>query len=256
MVDVKLTETGLSIADEEIPVYSGEVHYWRLKRDLWPQIRDRIQELGFGMVETSIPWSVHEIAPGSFDWGRIDARKDVEAFLRLCEERSLWLLVHPGPLINAELTDFGFPEWVPLDPAVQASCKPLVERDGEKGAPKEGSVRKQEKRGRNSSSFARVPRIETLSMGVVFLTWMMSTVVKHRKENKDVSSSETKMAFRYSLYLSFHDTVYECSGSPFGFRRCDHAGGSGGPERTRVRHCGFHQSSQRLPVCKYLVSGV
>jgi beta-galactosidase len=32
----------------------------------------------------------------------------------------LWLLVRPGPLINAELTDFGFPEWVLLDPDVQA----------------------------------------------------------------------------------------------------------------------------------------
>ena len=40
--------------------------------------------------------------------------------MRLCEERDLWLLVRPGPLINAELTDFGFPEWVLLDPRVQA----------------------------------------------------------------------------------------------------------------------------------------
>ncbi len=29
-------------------------------------------------------------------------------------------MVRPGPLINAELTDFGFPEWVLLDPEVQA----------------------------------------------------------------------------------------------------------------------------------------
>lgn len=117
---VQLTATGLSLAGKEIPVYSGAIHYWRLERDLWPQILDRVQELGFGMVETYIPWSVHEIAPGSFDWGNSDARKDVEAFMRLCEERGLWLLVRPGPLINAELTDFGFPEWVLLDPAVQA----------------------------------------------------------------------------------------------------------------------------------------
>ena len=117
---VQLTETGLSISGEQVPVYSGAVHYWRLERDLWPQILDRVQELGFGMIETYIPWSVHEIAPGSFDWGTSDPRKDVEAFVRLCEERGLWLLVRPGPLINAELTGFGFPEWVLLDPAVQS----------------------------------------------------------------------------------------------------------------------------------------
>ncbi|HET8843975.1 MAG TPA: beta-galactosidase, partial [Ktedonobacteraceae bacterium] len=117
---VQLTDTGLSIDGQEVPIYSGSVHYWRLERDLWPQILDRVQELGFGVIETYIPWSVHEIAPGSFDWGEQDNRKDVEAFMSLCEERGLWLLVRPGPLINAELTDFGFPEWVLLDPAVQS----------------------------------------------------------------------------------------------------------------------------------------
>jgi beta-galactosidase len=119
-VTVTLTDTGLSIAGKEVAVYSGAVHYWRLERDLWPQILDRVQELGFHVIETYIPWAIHEIEPGVFDWGTIDARKDVEAFIRLCEQRNIWLIVRPGPLINAELTDFGFPSWVLLDPAVQA----------------------------------------------------------------------------------------------------------------------------------------
>lgn len=117
---VHITETGLELAGQEIPVYSGALHYWRLARDLWPAILDRVQELGFAMVETYIPWSVHEVAPGSFDWGIEDPRKDIEAFLALCEQRALHVLVRPGPLINAELTDFGFPAWVLQDPAVQA----------------------------------------------------------------------------------------------------------------------------------------
>ncbi len=117
---VTLTEHGLAIDGQSVPVYSGSVHYWRLERDLWPLILDRVQALGFGMVETYIPWSVHEIAPGDFDWGSLDPRKDFEAFCQLCEARGLYLLVRPGPLINAEMTDFGFPEWVLLDPEVQA----------------------------------------------------------------------------------------------------------------------------------------
>jgi beta-galactosidase len=103
-----------------VPVYSGAVHYWRLDRHLWPAILDQVKSLGFGVVETYIPWSVHEVSPGCFDWGAADERKDIDAFMRLCEERGLWLLVRPGPLINAELTDFGFPEWVLLEPRVQA----------------------------------------------------------------------------------------------------------------------------------------
>ena len=119
-MSVTLTNHGLNVDGQIVPVYSGSVHYWRLERALWPKILDRVIELGFGMVETYIPWSVHETSPGVFDWGRIDDRKDVEAFMRLCEEKGLWLMVRPGPLINAELTDFGFPEWVLLDPDVQA----------------------------------------------------------------------------------------------------------------------------------------
>ena len=117
---VALNTNGLEINGQTAPVYSGTIHYWRLERDKWALILDQAKALGFDMVETYIPWSVHETSPGQFDWGQVDERKDVEAFMRLCEERGLWLIVRPGPLINAELTDFGFPEWVLMDPAVQA----------------------------------------------------------------------------------------------------------------------------------------
>ena len=117
---VTLNKHGLEIDGQTVPVYSGAVHYWRLERERWPLILDQVQALGFQMLETYIPWSVHATAPGLFDWGQVDARKDLEAFMALCEQRGLWLLVRPGPLINAELTAFGYPEWVLLDPAVQA----------------------------------------------------------------------------------------------------------------------------------------
>jgi beta-galactosidase len=119
-VPVTLTPEGILVDDQFIPVYAGAVHYWRLERGLWPAILDQVKDLGFDMIETYIPWSVHETSPGYYDWGKEDDRKNVEAFMELCEEKGIWLIVRPGPLINAELTDFGFPEWVLLDPAVQA----------------------------------------------------------------------------------------------------------------------------------------
>src|SRR5262245_66691824 len=99
---VTLTSHGLAIDGRETPVYSGTVHYWRLERERWPLILDQVAALGFGMVETYIPWSVHETAPGHYDWGQGDPRKDVDAFMRLCEEHGLWLQVRPGPLIRSE----------------------------------------------------------------------------------------------------------------------------------------------------------
>jgi beta-galactosidase len=119
-VTITLNAQGLQLNGQTLPVYSGTVHFWRLDRDKWPRILDQVKSLGFDMIETYITWSAHETAPGQFDWGQGDPRKDLEAFLELCEARGLWLLARPGPLINAELTDFGFPEWVLMDPAVQA----------------------------------------------------------------------------------------------------------------------------------------
>jgi len=114
---VTVGEAGLLIDGTNVPVYSGAVHYWRLERERWPAILERVKSLGFAMIETYIPWSVHETSPGAFDWTRA---RDVDASCRCVKNRACGLLVRPGPLINAELTDFGFPEWVLLDPAVQA----------------------------------------------------------------------------------------------------------------------------------------
>jgi beta-galactosidase len=119
-VTITLNNNGLELDGQTIPVYSGTIHYWRLDRAKWGLILDQAKALGFNMVETYIPWSVHETSPGHYDWGQVDDRKDVEAFIKLCEERQLHLIVRPGPLINAELTGFGYPEWVLMDPAVQA----------------------------------------------------------------------------------------------------------------------------------------
>jgi beta-galactosidase len=117
---VTLTSQGLNVNGATVPVYSGTVHYWRHAREAWSHILDQCKALGFNMIETYLPWGIHEIKRGEFDFGAHDPRKDVEAFMALCEAKGLWLLARPGPLINAELTDFGFPGWVLMDSDVQA----------------------------------------------------------------------------------------------------------------------------------------
>lgn len=117
---ISVTPRGLMADGEFIPVYSGALHYWRLERHLWDPILDNVKAMGFRMVCSYIPWAVHEVAPGEFDFGDQDPHKDIDAFLSLCEEKDIWVLVRPGPHINAELTHFGFPEWVLMNPQVQA----------------------------------------------------------------------------------------------------------------------------------------
>lgn len=119
-MSVKFTEHGIQIGGFEYPLYSGTVHYWRLERGMWGKLLDSVVGLGFKFVETYVPWSVHEIEPGVFDFGSINKNNDIDYFLSLCAEKGLFVLIRPGPHINAEMSNFGFPEWVLHDPGVQA----------------------------------------------------------------------------------------------------------------------------------------
>ena len=103
-----------------VSLVGGSVHYWRLERSLWSEILDRVKEMGFHTICTYVPWSVHEIARGEFDFGEVDPAHDLDAFLSLCEEKDLHVLLRPGPHVNSEITYFGFPKRVILDPDIQS----------------------------------------------------------------------------------------------------------------------------------------
>jgi beta-galactosidase len=117
---VRLVPGGLRIGDAEVPLLAGSVHYWRLDPRDWRACLSAVKDLGLRLVDTYVPWNVHEVAPGQLELGRGDPQRDVGAFLRLAHELGLYAIVRPGPHINAELTYFGLPERIVWDPSCQA----------------------------------------------------------------------------------------------------------------------------------------
>ena len=117
---VELAPGGLRIGGKLVPLVAASVHYWRLDPRDWPACLEAVRDLGVRLVDTYIPWNVHEIAPGQLELGRGDPQRDVGAFLRLAHELGLHAIIRPGPHINAELTHFGIPERVIWDPSCQA----------------------------------------------------------------------------------------------------------------------------------------
>src|SRR6266540_1615430 len=107
---VGLARGGIVLAGETVPLYSASVHYWRLEREVWRS----------ALIDTYVPWGVHETPAGDMDFGEGDPRRDVAAFLQMVHELGLLAIVRPGPHINAELTFFGLPERIVWDPACQA----------------------------------------------------------------------------------------------------------------------------------------
>lgn len=122
MTPVRVEEKrGLLLSNGEVqPWISGTFHYWRSDPQLWPDILSNIKAMGFEMVETYIPWGVHEIERGRFEFGEKEPRKNLEKFIQSVGQAGLKLVVRPGPHINAELNHFGYPPRIVYDPAIVA----------------------------------------------------------------------------------------------------------------------------------------
>jgi beta-galactosidase len=126
---VELVPEGIRVGAEVVALFVASVHYWRLETRHWRPALDAVKSLGFRIVDTYVPWSEHETAPGEFDFGRLEPSRDVARFVRLCGELGLYVIVRPGPHINAELTCFGIPERVVWDDGCQAKSpegKPVI----------------------------------------------------------------------------------------------------------------------------------
>lgn len=113
---------GLFLNDrrELLPLWAGAMHYWRHAPEDWGPCLDAMKAMGLRLVDTYVPWGVHETAQGTFDFGERYARLDVARFIRLAGEKGLHVIARPGPHINAELTYFGLPERVVWDRECQA----------------------------------------------------------------------------------------------------------------------------------------
>jgi beta-galactosidase len=109
---VKLVSGGIDVGGKVVPLYAGSVHYWRLERQSWKACLAGVKSMGLKLVDVYVPWAVHEFAPGEYDFGEKDPKKDLVRFLELCEKEGLYVILRPGPHINAELTYFGIPEWI------------------------------------------------------------------------------------------------------------------------------------------------
>ncbi len=110
----------MRLGSELVPLYAASVHYWRLDPAVWRPALDAVKRLGFRLVDTYVPWGIHEIAQGHYEFGRADPKLDVARFVTLAGKLGMNVIVRPGPHINAELTWFGLPERVVWDADCQA----------------------------------------------------------------------------------------------------------------------------------------
>ncbi len=111
-------DRGLALANgRALPFYAGAMHYWRVEPARWAACLRAMHSLGLTLVETYVPWRVHEPEAGERLWS---GERDLARFIEAAWAAGLSVVLRPGPHVNAELTSFGFPDWVLADPACQA----------------------------------------------------------------------------------------------------------------------------------------
>jgi len=124
--DASFDSKSFFIGNQRRLLLCGGVHYFRFLPEEW---RDRLlltRLAGFNMVETPIPWSLHQ--PTKDEW-RIDGPADLPRFLDLCHEQKLLAFVRIGPYVNAALSRGGLPPWLGDDPKllIRSSNEPFLD---------------------------------------------------------------------------------------------------------------------------------
>jgi beta-galactosidase len=111
-------ERGIALeSGRTLPFYAAAMHYWRVPPIRWGASLRALHAQGITIVETYVPWRVHEPEAGERVW---TGERDLARFLDAARSAGLSVVLRPGPHINAELTSFGIPDWVLADPVCQA----------------------------------------------------------------------------------------------------------------------------------------
>lgn len=113
-------ERGLAVGPagaRVIPFYAGTLHYWRVPPAKWATYLRGLHASGFTLVETSVPWRVHEPEAGEALWS---GDNDLARFLETARAAGLSVVLRVGPSIDSTLTSFGMPDWVLAESECQA----------------------------------------------------------------------------------------------------------------------------------------
>jgi len=104
--------SGFYLNNRRVFLNSGEIHYFRVRRELWDKHLEAAKEAGLTTVSTYVPWAWHEPEERAFDFdGSSCQERDLIGWLQRCQAHGLTCIVKPGPFILAETRGAGLPDW-------------------------------------------------------------------------------------------------------------------------------------------------
>lgn len=91
---------------------AGDIHYFRIHENDWAKRLDLAVDFGLNTIQTYVPWNAHEPHPGEYNFSGM---LDLGAYLKLCGEKGLKVLLRPSPYICSEWDLGGLPSWLLKD---------------------------------------------------------------------------------------------------------------------------------------------
>ncbi|MGW4207491.1 beta-galactosidase [Lentzea sp. NPDC004789] len=93
-----------------LQIRSGEMHPARIPRPHWRHRIRMAKAMGLNTIALYVMWNFVEEKEGVFDF--TTDRRDVAAFIRLCQAEGLWVLLRPGPYVCGEWDLGGLPAYL------------------------------------------------------------------------------------------------------------------------------------------------
>lgn len=105
----KVAEGTFLLDDEPFVIKAAELHYPRIPREYWDHRIKMCKALGMNTICLYVFWNVHESQPDTFDF---NDQNDLAAFIRLCQDNDMKVILRPGPYVCAEWEMGGLPWWL------------------------------------------------------------------------------------------------------------------------------------------------
>lgn len=107
---VAMDRHSLLVDGRRLALWSGELHPFRLPSpSLWRDVLQKMRAYGHNAVSVRLAWNQHSPAPGVYDFSGV---RDLDLFLRTAAECALYVVLHPGPYIGADVDAGGLPGWL------------------------------------------------------------------------------------------------------------------------------------------------
>lgn len=88
---------------------SVELTYARVPRGYWGYAMQQARAMGANTIMVRVPWLLHEENEGIYDFA---GEKDIREFCRMAQENGLFVWLHVGPYVDANMDFGGMPWWL------------------------------------------------------------------------------------------------------------------------------------------------